>query len=260
MGFFNSFTCPVCNKTFSFLRKTITQINGEYLCGDCAKKRGRDLLQMSKGMEDYENKLRQFDNKIFENKKNLLERKKMFNPSVSINDIIYFDDENKLFSFPEKSRMINVYNIISYDELISYDVIENGATVTSGGLGEALLGGAFFGLAGAIAGGTSKRIDDLCSTLQLKITTSNEVTPVIYIDFLKSETPKNSSVYKEKSRDIQNILSKFEIITNGNSDFNKEKDNKFSAADEIKKYKELLDMGAITEEEYEKKKKQLLEN
>jgi hypothetical protein len=31
-----------------------------------------------------------------------------------------------------------------------------------------------------------------------------------------------------------------------------------SAADEIKKYKELLDMGAITPEEYEMKKKQLL--
>ncbi len=32
----------------------------------------------------------------------------------------------------------------------------------------------------------------------------------------------------------------------------------FSAADEILKYKQLLDMGAITEEEFEKKKKQLL--
>ena len=32
-----------------------------------------------------------------------------------------------------------------------------------------------------------------------------------------------------------------------------------SPADELKKYKELLDMGAITEEEYEAKKNQLLE-
>jgi uncharacterized membrane protein len=34
--------------------------------------------------------------------------------------------------------------------------------------------------------------------------------------------------------------------------------NSSSVADEIKKYKELLDMGAITEEEFEKKKKELL--
>ena len=32
----------------------------------------------------------------------------------------------------------------------------------------------------------------------------------------------------------------------------------FSVTDEIKKYKELLDMGAITQEEYERKKKELL--
>lgn len=34
--------------------------------------------------------------------------------------------------------------------------------------------------------------------------------------------------------------------------------HKESAADEIKKYKELLDMGAITQQEYDAKKKQLL--
>ena len=32
----------------------------------------------------------------------------------------------------------------------------------------------------------------------------------------------------------------------------------FSPADEIKKYKELLDMGAITQEEFDAKKRQLL--
>ena len=42
---------------------------------------------------------------------------------------------------------------------------------------------------------------------------------------------------------------------------NLEKDNKnesLSVADEIKKFKELLDMGAITQDEFEYKKKELL--
>ncbi|WP_242835380.1 SHOCT domain-containing protein [Desulfitobacterium sp. PCE1] len=37
-----------------------------------------------------------------------------------------------------------------------------------------------------------------------------------------------------------------------------EKNTSLSAADEIKKYKELLDIGAISQDEYEAKKKQLL--
>ena len=35
--------------------------------------------------------------------------------------------------------------------------------------------------------------------------------------------------------------------------------NSISVADEIKKFKELLDMGAISQEEYESKKKKLLD-
>ena len=37
-----------------------------------------------------------------------------------------------------------------------------------------------------------------------------------------------------------------------------ENDNTFSAADELKKFKELLDSGIITQEEFDAKKKQLL--
>ena len=39
---------------------------------------------------------------------------------------------------------------------------------------------------------------------------------------------------------------------------NSKKDSSSSSADEIKKFKELLDMGAITQEEFDKKKKELL--
>lgn len=38
-----------------------------------------------------------------------------------------------------------------------------------------------------------------------------------------------------------------------------QKNNTFSVADELKKFKELLDMGVITPEEFEKKKRELLD-
>ena len=50
-----------------------------------------------------------------------------------------------------------------------------------------------------------------------------------------------------KKKDLNNLPKNNSILQPVNSD-----------ADEIKKFKELLDQGAITEEEYEAKKKQIL--
>lgn len=60
------------------------------------------------------------------------------------------------------------------------------------------------------------------------------------------EMEKVSEYVKQKVEEAKN--------QQGKSD----KNNVATAADEIKKYKELLDIGAITEEEFEIKKKQLL--
>ena len=63
----------------------------------------------------------------------------------------------------------------------------------------------------------------------------------------------NVTVYNPADGDTAIILEKVhaKMQVNGNEVIS-------SAADEIKKYKELLDIGAITQEEYETKKKQLL--
>ena len=72
---------------------------------------------------------------------------------------------------------------------------------------------------------------------------------------------KSSFVYKTVSKSVQNILSKFKIIVDGIEQEKKitnESTSSISVADEIKKFKELLDMGAITQEEFDTKKKELL--
>lgn len=60
---------------------------------------------------------------------------------------------------------------------------------------------------------------------------------------------------------MQDILSKFQIIVDQleqEKGVTKELTSGTSSADEIKKFKELLDMGAITQEEFDAKKKELL--
>ena len=59
----------------------------------------------------------------------------------------------------------------------------------------------------------------------------------------------NQAMDSIKSRDTNQIV---EAINNINSN------SKYSVADELKKFKELLDIGAITQDEFDKKKKELL--
>lgn len=259
MGIFSSFTCPVCNRNLSWTQKTSTQINGEFLCGECAKKRFFDLANISKNKEDLELKQTEFDNNIIKNREELKERESLFNPTMSIGEYIIFDDKNKMFSFPKGNRKTNVGTIIKYEELLNFEIIEDGETITKGGLGKALVGGALFGLAGTIAGGTSKKSKQLCTDLKLKITTRNSQSPIIFINFLDYEIRKDSFLYKQISNNIQEILSKFQLIIDEYDINNRNSiSSTISIPDEIKKYKELLDMGAITQEEFEEKKRQLL--
>ncbi len=70
----------------------------------------------------------------------------------------------------------------------------------------------------------------------------------------------SKSIYKYKAacKNAQEVLSMLNVITNQQAE-NNDRGDTISSADEIKKYKELLDSGTITKEEYEAKKKQLLE-
>ena len=54
----------------------------------------------------------------------------------------------------------------NFSDLMSYELIEDDSVVTSGGVGQALIGGALFGGFGAVAGGiTGKRVQKRESNL-----------------------------------------------------------------------------------------------
>jgi len=67
---------------------------------------------------------------------------------------------------------------------------------------------------------------------------------------------ESMKVSNDKMEEVyQYILKRVEAVKNEKDENSKEK---LSVADEIKKFKELLDMGAITQDEFEQKKKELL--
>lgn len=162
------------------------------------------------------------------------ERLAIFNPTTKIKKCISFDENNRLW----KPRIDVVFR---YEDIISFETEINKETVTSGNTGKAVVGGLLFGGIGAVAGASGKRRSkEVVTGSMLKIITRNEMYPIVNI-----YCPPPSVVAQ-----LTLILDSLNNVSIGIDDA--------SDADEILKYKKLLDDGIITNEEFEAKKKQLL--
>ncbi len=183
------------------------------------------------------------------------QRMHTFKPTKKIEKYISFDEANRFWTVP------NTTIIFSYDDIISYELIEDGECITKGGLGSAIVGGALFGATGAIVGGItgSKKTKQEITELKIRIITRNEFRSEILINFLMTGSVKSGSfMYNCKKADAQNILTELTLITDSLKSQGNTATNTVSDADEILKYKKLFDEGIITQEEFEAKKKLLL--
>ena len=108
-----------------------------------------------------------------------------------------------------------------------------------------------------------KKSKGICNSMKLRVTLRNSHIDTVYIPFIVTETKTKSFTYKAAQESAQSCISALEIIADLN-DTRKEATNvpvvnmNVSAADEILKFKQLLDAGIITQEEFESKKKQIL--
>lgn len=263
MGLFSTEKCVICGADAGMFSRTKLN-NGDWICSNCVAKTGISqgyTANMLKGSttDKIRERIEYHAKDIKENAERLLK----FNATYKAGGYIWFDDNNKWFLFPQgtiSSKINNCY-VFKYDEIVDFEVLEDGSTITKGGLGKALVGGAIFGIAGAIAGGTSKKTKEVCNKLEVKVTTKNQDRPIVYLNLINAEFKKSGFIYKQASKSIQEILSKFQIVVDElerEKGITKESSSNFSVADEIKKFKELLDMGAITQEEFDTKKKELL--
>ncbi|ENY8920602.1 TPA: SHOCT domain-containing protein [Clostridioides difficile] len=179
-----------------------------------------------------------------------------FNVTKEINSFIKFDETNKLIYIETKRKNGKIKkNVYSFEDITGFELLEDGETVTKGGIGSALAGGVLFGGTGAIVGSVvgKKKTKKIIENLQIKLTLKAISEPVAYINLISGKTKTNSIGYERAYEDAQEILSVLSIILKDT-----ENNSNNSNADEILKYKNLLDLGAITEEEFNIKKKELL--
>ncbi|MFA1763262.1 SHOCT domain-containing protein len=153
-----------------------------------------------------------------------------------------------------------IESVYATDEIMQFELLEDGESIVSGGLGRAVVGGALFGATGAVVGGVTgkKTTRKIVNTFKIKITFNNINNPLEYINLINTRTKTNSSIYQNACNEAQEILSVLSIIVKNNDKANNEQYKTSSLIEQVKGLKELLDIGAITEEEFNIKKKELL--
>lgn len=102
-----------------------------------------------------------------------------------------------------------------FSDLLSYELLEDDSIITSGGVGQALVGGALFGGFGAVAGGiTGKRTQKKkIESLYIKATVNNFSTPCIMLPLITKPTKTDSKEYQTSFTLAHQILSAFDVIT-----------------------------------------------
>lgn len=184
-------------------------------------------------------------------------------PTQTVGDIMKVDENDRTLILADKMYIRykpSCYTLFNFDQIVDFELLEDGESVASGGLGRAAFGALTFGGAGAIVGGITgkKKTKSTCTSMEIKITVRDYPQPSFYIKLINAEMKKNSFTYKSVAKMAQDILSALQLITDSQNTSAEPQHVSSSSADEIRKFKELLDDGIITEEEFEAKKKELL--
>lgn len=246
MGLFGSKdACSICGG-----QKGVKQLADGYVCKDCITKCGNCLITLSwKGVF-----LNRIKDAICDNQVNQ-ERGRKFRETKVIEKELYIDDLNQMWKLKPYGDLY-----FSFHDISSYECLKNGIGVLSVSIGRAVVGGLLFGGAGAILGGISgSKNKEEINEFRIIIKTSNKSYPELSINLLPTGKVKSDSLlFKSYCDKAEKIMLELDRIRGVEESVISSNGSERSLADEILKYKNLLDVGAITQEEYNVKKRQLL--
>ena len=258
--------CTICEKNVSKL-KAFKLKGGEYVCFDCVKKAGHNpmtwisvfttkekLLDEIRSNTSSESRTQKSNidpmKETFDRRRSSLglgakaRVSDTFRPDKSFYKRFYIDTVHKKWQ-----ALGPVHN---YSDLVSYEYQEDGGTVVSGGVGSAVVGGALFGSVGAVVGAATgkKKLADFVNSMKIRLTVKDMNNPTEYIDMnpVRIRMKRSSGQYRKNLEETQEILSCLELIIRENQKSLSASENSkpADAADEILKYKKLLDENKYT--------------
>lgn len=241
-------TCSLCGGKVSLITKT--KLSDGVMCAACFAKCSPLCTSLNnKTVADIEKHIRDRERNA--------EAYKTFTPTDNVGEYLKIDRKSQTWCCPTLDKKNP--DIFSFSELIDFELNEDGESITKGGLGSAVVGGALFGGVGAIVGSNvGKKQKGVVNKMSVVINLRNEFVSHIEIPLIKAETKKNSFVYKVSKDEGQSIAALLSVIVDSQKESTPAPAAAASSADELLKFKQLWDAGVITEDEFNAKKKQLL--
>jgi len=129
-------------------------------------------------------------------------------------DMHYFmvDGDAKKFASYHKKTGLKVFN---FDQLVDFEVQEDGNTITQGNGAKTLAGGLAFGAVGALAGAVSdKKTKTVCEQLCVRIKLNDLQTPLLSYPLIITKTKKNSMHYQMAADQVAELSATLEYIEN----------------------------------------------
>lgn len=126
---------------------------------------------------------------------------------------ISFDEITETFKIDT-----NYFSVFKFDELVDYNLIENGQTIVQGGvsLKRAAAGGILLGGAGMIIGGLTgkKKIEDHATEIKIEFKVKGLNEGTYEINLLSKPIKKDTLTYKGAIMTAKDIISFFDKISN----------------------------------------------
>jgi hypothetical protein len=159
-----------------------------------------------------------------------------------------------------KVNKTNPRTFLNFSDINSYEVICDEMTINEDMLQNTASGKYVAGGTGALIGALSSLNNgDYITNLQIKLNVNNMENPCVYVNYITRKTEKSSKMAKDLINLCNQDLARLEIIMKKEETPPVPQTNQMDAIEAVKKLKELLDMGILSQEEFDKKKKELLD-
>lgn len=164
---------------------------------------------------------------------------------------LYFDSDQEQILVPK--GITQDYQLLKYSDLISFNpIVREGQINKHHGLARAAVGGAVFGVGGAIVGAaTGHKSFAAVSKMSVELNFKNGFTKSV--NFINVTTKTDSLTFKIADKEFATYCAFLERIVN-----NQESKSENNSVDDIRNLKQLLDDGVITQDDFDAKKKQIL--